>query len=34
MHFSRLGVFAFLFFLIKGVAWLLLPAALAFWTLW
>jgi hypothetical protein len=34
MHLSRLSALAFLFFLIKGVAWLLLPAAIAYWSLW
>ena len=34
MHLSRVGVLAFLFFLVKGVAWLLLPAAVAYWSLW
>ncbi|MGD9690969.1 MAG: hypothetical protein AB7K52_08605 [Phycisphaerales bacterium] len=28
---SRLGAAAFMFFLIKGLAWLLVPAALAVW---
>ena len=34
MDFTRVGVLAFLFFLVKGVAWLLVPAAVAYWSLW
>jgi hypothetical protein len=34
MHLSRVGMLAFVFFLLKGVAWLLLPAAAAYWSLW
>lgn len=28
---KRFGIAGFLFFLIKGLLWLLIPAALAFW---
>ena len=28
---KRLGVVAFLFFLIKGLAWLIVPAVIAIW---
>ena len=27
----RFGLFAFVFFLVKGLAWLAVPAALAWW---
>ena len=29
---KRLGFWGFLFFLVKGLLWLLVPALLAFWT--
>ena len=28
---KRLGVWGFLFFLVKGLLWLLIPALVAFW---
>jgi hypothetical protein len=29
---KRLGFWGFLFFLVKGLLWLLVPALIAFWT--
>lgn len=31
---KRLGVVAFLFFFIKGMLWLLIPAGIGLWAIW